>query len=153
MIYYIIYLCNLLLIYSIIYYIIYYIICYNLLYQSKLWLNSYCICSSIGGFDDEVHLFQINLQYNTCIILTSHLFAASYLLLQSLDWKYSHANWKNTKWSLTCFKNILKYLHSNYLQFCCNLNVEFAIFLKISLVFNSFYCLFCLLTKPYSSIT
>ena len=34
-----------------------------------------------------------------------------------------------------------------------NLPVKFAIFLKSSLLFNSFYCLFCLQTKLYGSIT
>ena len=61
---------------------------------------------------------------------------------------YSHANWKNTdKWSLTCFKNILKISHSNYASFCSNLPMKFAIFFKSSLLFNSFYCLFLLLNK------
>ena len=34
-----------------------------------------------------------------------------------------------------------------------NLPVKFAIFLKSSLLFNSFYCLFCLQTKLYGSVT
>ena len=47
------------------------------------------------------------------------------------------------KWSHMCFKNIVKISHSKYLQFCSNLPVKFAIFLKSSLLINSFYCLFC----------
>ena len=43
----------------------------------------------------------------------------------------------------TCFKIIHKLSHSNYLKFCSNLPVKFAIFLKNSLLFSSFYCLFC----------
>ena len=36
--------------------------------------------------------------------------------------------------------------HSNYLYLCCNLLVKFVIFLKSSLLFNSFYCpiVYCL---------
>ena len=56
---------------------------------------------------------------------------------------YSHANRKSIdKWSLTCLKNILKISYSNYL-YCSNLPVKCSIFLKSSLFFNSFYCLFC----------
>ena len=67
---------------------------------------------------------------------------------------YSRESWKSTdKWSLICFKTILKILHFNYLQYCNNLPVKFVIFLKSSLLFNSFYCLFCLQTKLYGSIT
>ena len=52
---------------------------------------------------------------------------------------------KNTdKPSVTCFKRILKISRSNYLLFCSNLTVKFSIFLKSGLLFNSFYCLFCL---------
>ena len=36
--------------------------------------------------------------------------------------------------------------------FFSNLPMKFAVFLKSSLVFNSFYCLFFLLTKLYGSI-
>ena len=50
---------------------------------------------------------------------------------------------KNDKWSPTCFKSILKISDSNYLQFCSNLPVKIGIFLKSSLLFNSFYCIFC----------
>ena len=32
-------------------------------------------------------------------------------------------------------------LHSNYLLFCSSLPMKIAIFLKRSLLFNSFYCL------------
>ena len=67
--------------------------------------------------------------------------------------RHSHANWKSTeKWSLTCFKSTLKILHSNYLSFCSNLLRKFAVFLKISLLLNSFYCLFFLSTELYCSI-
>ena len=52
-----------------------------------------------------------------------------------------------------CFKSILKILHSNYLQFCSNLPAKFATSLKSSLLFNSFYCLFCLKTKLYDLMT
>ena len=34
--------------------------------------------------------------------------------------------------------------HSNYMWFCSNLSVKFVILLKSSLLFNNFYCLFCL---------
>ena len=54
------------------------------------------------------------------------------------------------KWSLTFFKSILKILHSNNLQLCSSLPVKFVSFLKSSLLFNSFYCLFYLQTKIYS---
>ena len=47
---------------------------------------------------------------------------------------YSHvqyANWKSTDyWSFKCFKSILKISYSNYLEFCSNLSVKIAIFLK-----------------------
>ena len=43
------------------------------------------------------------------------------------------------KWSLTCSKCILEISHSNYLQFCSNLPVRFAIFLRSSLLFNNSY--------------
>ena len=43
--------------------------------------------------------------------------------------------------TLTCFKSILKTSHFNYLYFRSNLSIKFAIFLKSSLTFNSFYCL------------
>ena len=53
--------------------------------------------------------------------------------------RYSHANWKCTdKWSLTCFKNILKILQSNYLYFAVIYPWKFAIFLKSNLLFNHF---------------
>ena len=62
--------------------------------------------------------------------------------------------WKSVdKWLLTCSKIILKISYSNYLWFCSNLFVKFAIFLKSSLLFNNFYSLFCLQTKLYGSIT
>ena len=48
------------------------------------------------------------------------------------------------KWSLSCFRSILKILHSHYLYFFSNLPVKFAIFQESSILFNSFYCLFCL---------
>ena len=55
---------------------------------------------------------------------------------------YKHVNLKSTsKWPLTCFKNILKSSYSNY--FNSNLPMRFTILLKISLLFNSFYCIFC----------
>ena len=38
-------------------------------------------------------------------------------------------------------------MHSNYLKFCSNWPVKFAIFLKSSLLFNSFYCLFLFVNK------
>ena len=41
-------------------------------------------------------------------------------------------------------KSILKITQSNYLQFCSNLPVTFAIFLESSVLFNSSYCLFCI---------
>ena len=51
----------------------------------------------------------------------------------------SHVNWKSTDtWSLTCFKIILKILHSNNLWFCSTLPVKCAIFLKSTLLLNSF---------------
>ena len=58
----------------------------------------------------------------------------------------SHANWKSTdKLSLTYFKGILKTSHTNQLlPFYCLLPMKFAIFLKSSLLFNSFCCFFCL---------
>ena len=44
---------------------------------------------------------------------------------------------ENTRKSkIKCFKSILKILHSNYLQFCSNLPVKFAIFLKSNLLFK-----------------
>ena len=52
-----------------------------------------------------------------------------------------------------CFKNMLKISHWNYLWFCSNLTVKFAIFSKSSLRFNCFHCIFCLLTKLYGSTT
>ena len=45
---------------------------------------------------------------------------------------------------LRCFKNILKNSRSSCLQFYRNVPVKFAIHLKLSLLFNNFYCLFCL---------
>ena len=51
---------------------------------------------------------------------------------------------ESDKCSLTCFESILKISLSNYLWFCSNLTMKFAIFLKSSLYFKSFYCLFCL---------
>ena len=45
------------------------------------------------------------------------------------------------------FKSILKISHSNYALFSINLPVKFAIFLKSSLVFKSFYCLFLFINK------
>ena len=48
------------------------------------------------------------------------------------------------KRSFTCFQSILKISYSNYSQFYSNLSVKFAIFLKSSLFFNSFYCFLCL---------
>ena len=62
--------------------------------------------------------------------------------------KGTDTNWKSTgQWLLTCFKNILKISHSNYLSFWSNLSVKFAIFEKISLLFNSFYCFFLFINK------
>ena len=59
--------------------------------------------------------------------------------------RYSHGNGKSTdKWSLTCFEMYPKKFDSNYLWFCSNLPVIFAIFLKSSLLSNNFYGLFCL---------
>ena len=37
-----------------------------------------------------------------------------------------------------CFESILKISHSDYLQFCSNLPVKFAIFFKSSLIFSVF---------------
>ena len=48
---------------------------------------------------------------------------------------------------------VLKVLHSSYLKFCSNLPVKFAIFVKSSLLFNSFYCPFFLQTHLYGSVT
>ena len=45
------------------------------------------------------------------------------------------------------FKGIWEILYSNYLLFCSNLSMKFAIFLKSSLLFNSFYCLFLFINK------
>ena len=76
------------------------------------------------------------------------------ILKLTIAWRYIHANWKNTdKWSLTCFKSILKNSHSNYLETCSNLPVTFTFFLKSSLLLNSFYCLFRWQTKLCDSIT
>ena len=61
------------------------------------------------------------------------------------DVKVQYATWKSIDiWSLTCCKSILKISHSNCLQFYGNLQVKFAIFLKSTLPFNSFYSLLCL---------
>ena len=109
------------------------------------------------------------LQYCYCLKITIHWMRDSILLMQEITVELSdksficaltelvkpfevkstalkvHANWKSTnKWTLMCFKNILKISHSNYLKFCTNLPVKLAVFLKSSLLFNSFYCLFCL---------
>ena len=49
-------------------------------------------------------------------------------LMSRFDLRYSHANWKITdKWSLKCFKIILKISRSNYLQFSTNLPVKCTI--------------------------
>ena len=53
----------------------------------------------------------------------------------------------SNKWSLACFKSILKNSHSKYVSFSSNLHVKFAIFLKSSLLFNCFYCLFLFTNK------
>ena len=37
-------------------------------------------------------------------------------------------------------------------KICSNLPLKFAIFVKSSLLFNGFYCLFCLQTQLYSSV-
>ena len=70
---------------------------------------------------------------------------------KSIDWfLYDGEHWSlmGERWlSLTFFKSILKILYSNYLSFCSNLPVKVAIFLKSSLLFTSFYCLFCLQNK------
>ena len=69
--------------------------------------------------------------------------ATRLVITKHLSQRYSHANWKSSsKWSLKCFKRILKSLHSNDLLFFSNLSVKFAIFWKSSLLSNSFYCLF-----------
>ena len=52
---------------------------------------------------------------------------------------------------LTCFKSILKIYHSNYLEFGSNLRVKFAILLKSSLLFNSFYCLISLYKQNFTA--
>ena len=49
--------------------------------------------------------------------------------------------------ALTCFKSILKISHFNYLYFCSNLSMKFAIFLKSNVTFNSFYCLYGSITE------
>ena len=46
-----------------------------------------------------------------------------------------------------CVSNILKTLQSNYLGFCSNLHVKFAVFLKCSLLFNSFFLSFSVYKK------
>ena len=46
-----------------------------------------------------------------------------------------------------CVSNILKTLRSNYLGFCSNLLVKFDIFLKRSLLFNSFLLSFSVYKK------
>ena len=77
-------------------------------------------------------------------VINVHPAPNSHLLMQILffsnlkpdtfPWMYSYVNWKGTdKWSLTYF---------NCLKFCSNFPVKFATFLKRSLLFNSFYCLF-----------
>ena len=48
-----------------------------------------------------------------------------------------------------CFKSILKISHSNYLSYCSNLPLKFAIFLKSSLLFNSFHCVFLFINKIF----
>ena len=68
--------------------------------------------------------------------------------------KGSQANWKSTgRWSLSCFKSLLKILYSNYLKFCSNLPVKLSIFVKSNLRVNSFYCLFDLQAQLYGSVT
>ena len=54
--------------------------------------------------------------------------------------KHSHTNRKSIyKWSLTCFKSILKISHSSYFSICSDLLMKFAIFLKSSLLFHCFF--------------
>ena len=60
------------------------------------------------------------------------------------NWMHNHANWRWIyKWLLSYLKCILKIWHCHYLQFHNNLPVNFAIFLKGSLLLNSCHCLFC----------
>ena len=49
-----------------------------------------------------------------------------------------------------CVSNIVKTLRSNYLGFCSNLPVKFDIFLKRSLLFNSFLLSFSVYKKTLS---
>ena len=46
-----------------------------------------------------------------------------------------------------------KILHFNYLQLCINLPLKIYIFLRSSLFFNCFCCLFCFELRLYGSIT
>ena len=48
---------------------------------------------------------------------------------------------------IPCFKRILKISHCNYLVFCGNLAMNFAIFSRSALLFNSFYCFFPSINK------
>ena len=73
--------------------------------------------------------------------------------MEQIAERYNHKNWKSTnKKSLNYLWSFLNILHSNYLYFCSNWPLNFAIFLKGSLLLNNFYCLSCLWILCYGSI-
>ena len=59
---------------------------------------------------------------------------------------YSHANWKTFKWLLTQLRCTLKFRNPTIVVI--HSLVKFVIFLKGNLLFNTFYCFYCLQTKP-----
>ena len=75
---------------------------------------------------DEVDLLPADkhlrlLQIDTVILGVCGQACQNYTKLQvcyffAMSSRYSHVNWKSTdKWSLMCFRSVLKVLHSNYL--------------------------------------
>ena len=59
---------------------------------------------------------------------------------------YSHANWKTFKWLLTQLRCTLKFRNPTVVVIYSL--VKFVIFLKGNLLCNTFYCFYCLQTKP-----
>ena len=115
--------------------------CLTRLYLDKCFSHHWATCMMMSSTFIE-NAFKNNMCY-LATLFNNVNFEAYFRALSSIKTvalkDNSHANWKSTdKWSLTCFKYILKFLRSNYLKFCSNLPVKFAIFLKSSLRF-SFY--------------
>ena len=99
--------------------------------KPKTWVKEWLRHQETLGACSSMHFRGFSFKI---VIITVHF--VFYDILYFLE-RYSHTYWKSThKWSLTCFKIILKISYSNSL-----LTVYIAVFLKSNLLFSSFYFL------------